>query len=240
MHKDEPWFNVQLKSYASETGVDTWTKGDEIIWNQNQRQGDKHNFYQHAFDFISSNQVSGDYFEFGCHRCRTFRMALLEAKRHFINDMNFFAFDSFEGLPSGFSDHGVHEWQGGALKTDVQKFKDLILESGFSMNNITLCEGYYESSLISKQAKQIFEKSTASFINIDCDYYESAVPIFKILDQILQEGTILYIDDYFSGYKGNPEKGVSKAMKDWENQSSWKLEDYHLVGWGGKSFIVYK
>ena len=240
MHRGEPWFSVNLKSYVSDTAENTWSKDDEIIWNQNQRQGDKHNFFQHAFDFISSNQVVGDYFEFGCHRCRTFRMALLEAKRHFLDKMNFYAFDSFEGLPSGFSDHGVHQWQGGALKTDAQTFKELIKKSGFPMDNITLCEGYYDSSLTTEKAKKIFDKSVASLINIDCDYYESAVPIFKVLDQILQEGTILYIDDYFSGYKGNPKKGVSKAMKEWEKQSSWSLEDYHTVGWGGKSFIVYK
>lgn len=237
---NEPYFNLSLNSYKNTSDVNQWRKQDEIIYNQNQRQGDKHCLYQHAYDFISSNQVTGDYFEFGCHRCRTFRMAMLEAKRHFMNEMSFYAFDSFEGLPEGCTGHEVKEWSAGALKTEEEVFKKLILESGFSLDRVTLCKGLYDKSLSEKKALKIFETTKACMINIDCDYYESAVPIFGVIDKILQEGTVLYIDDYFSGYKGNPTKGVSRAMIDWQSKSEWKLEDYHYVGYGGKSFIVYQ
>ena len=43
--------------------------------------------------FLSGNRINGDYFEFGCHRCRTFRMALTEARRHNLREMKFLAFD---------------------------------------------------------------------------------------------------------------------------------------------------
>ena len=84
------------------------------------------------------------------------------------------------------------------------------------------------------------EERKASMVTIDCDLYESALPIFGIIDKILQEGTILYIDDYFTGYKGNPTKGVSKALKDWESETGWMLEPYRDIGWAGKSYVVYK
>jgi len=233
----EPWFDASLKSLSGNSTE--WRKDDEIIWNQQMRQSDKFKFYQRAFDFISTNEIIGDYIEFGCHRCRTFRMAMTEAKRHFLDHMSFYAFDSFEGLPEGITDHEVQEWRGGSLATSEEEFKQLIISSGFSLSNVITVKGFYKDTLKDKAKFPFTGNTKASMINIDCDYYESAVPVFEILDLLVQEGTILYIDDYYSGYRGNPTKGVSKAMKGWESQSSWRLEPYHYVGYGGRSFIIY-
>ena len=54
---------------------------------------------------------------------------------------------------------------------------------------------------------------------IDCDLYESAVSVFQFLDPLLQEGSVLYIDDLFAGYRGSPEKGVTKAFLEWQSRS---------------------
>jgi hypothetical protein len=70
--------------------------------------------------------------------------------------------------------------------------------------------------------------------------YESAVSVFEFIDNILQVGSILYVDDYFAGYKGNPKKGVSLALSQWQQKSDWEICEYRDVGWAGKSFIVYQ
>ena len=36
------------------------------------------------FIFLTDNRVVGDYHEYGCHRCRTFRMALTEARLELV------------------------------------------------------------------------------------------------------------------------------------------------------------
>ena len=59
------------------------------------RQAQKLAFFVNAFDCLYGNRVEGDYFEFGCHRGRTFRMALTEARRRHFDGMRFVAFDSF-------------------------------------------------------------------------------------------------------------------------------------------------
>ena len=234
----EPWFNTKLSSLS---GSDKWQKKDEIIWNQINRQTDKHNFYINAFDFISDNKIYGDYHEFGCHRCRTFRMAMLEAARHFLNEMNFYAYDSFQGMPQdNNSDAFDQRWNAGMLSTSKEKFRRLIKESGFNEEKVFTIEGFYDETLQNLNFEKMLGGKKASLVAIDCDLYESAVPIFDVLDQLLQEGTIIYIDDYFTGYKGNPKKGVSKAMKEWEKITPWLLESYRDVGWAGKSYIVYK
>ena len=90
---EEPW--VKLDGAAE---LQSWGKQEEVAYNQVNRQSQKLAFYVNAFDFISSLGIRGDYFEFGCHRARTFRMALTEARTHNLFGMKFLAFDSFEGL----------------------------------------------------------------------------------------------------------------------------------------------
>ena len=237
--RSEPWFNERLISI---TGNDEWTKQDEIISNQIKRQEAKHYFFYQAFEFITENSIEGDYHEFGCHRCRTFRMAMLEASKHFLEKkINFYAYDSFQGLPKVEQDHEFgSRWDEGSLSTSSEKFKSLIIESGFRLDNVKLIEGFYDESLPKIKHEKLYSGRKASFINIDCDLYESAVPVFSHINKLVQEGTILYIDDYFAGYKGNPLKGVSKALKEWQETSNWEIERYRDVGFTGRSYIIYK
>ena len=237
--RSEPWFNERLTSI---TGQENWSKQDEIIYNQINRHTAKHNFFYQAFEFIADNSIEGDYHEYGCHRCRTFRMALLESSKHFLEkNMQFFAYDSFKGLPKLEGDHEFgSRWNEGELTTSKEEFKKLILESGFKLDNVHLIEGFYNISLPSINKEETYAGKKASLINIDCDLYESAVPVFQHIESLIQEGTILYIDDYFSGYKGNPLKGVSLALKQWQELSNWKLEKYRDVGFAGRSYVLYK
>src|SRR6266446_5848975 len=90
----EPW--VEL---ADGRALADWEHDQEVAYNQVNRQREKHRFFVRTFDFIKDNRIRGNYLEFGCHRVRTFRMALTEARRHSMDWMKFFAFDSFQGLP---------------------------------------------------------------------------------------------------------------------------------------------
>ena len=161
----------------------------------------KHEFFTKAFDFISDNKIEGNYHEFGCHRCRTFRMAMLEAKRHFLSNMRFIAYDSFKECQKTIQMR--HLTQDGIKKFEHKHrgVFELIQESGFDTDKI-ISWGFYDDTL---RNLTFSEEDKAALITIDCDLYESAVPIFEILDSIVQEGTLLYIDD-FTGYKGNPLK----------------------------------
>ena len=55
----------------------------------------------------------------------------------------------------------------------------------------------------------------------------------------MQDGSVVYIDDLFAGYKGNPQKGVSRAFREWTKRSRWKFERHLDVGWWGRSYIAY-
>jgi len=232
---DEPWVDL-----ADANALKDWGRDEEIAYNQTNRQTEKALFFRRTFDFLTDNRVWGDYFEFGCHRCRTFRMTLSEARRHNLDKMEFHAFDSFEGLPDPTTDTSVEIWRRGALTTSEEAFMGMVREHGIYADRVKTIKGFYSDSLTKALQRQYVDSGRKiSLVNIDCDLYESAVPVFDFIDPLLQEGTVMYIDDLFAGYKGSPAKGVAKAFLEWQKRSRWKVVRHLDIGWWGRSYITY-
>ena len=231
----EPW--VKLASGAE---LEAWSHEREIAYNQANRQTQKLAFFVNAFDFLTDNRIVGDYHEYGCHRARTFRMALTEARRHDAQAMNFFAFDSFEGLPDVSSDPAHPLWKKGALSTSEEEFSRLIEEHGIYVDRCRTIKGFYQTTLTSeRQAAFLSREHKIALACIDCDLYESAAPVFRFIEPLLQEGSLLYLDDFFAGYKGSPVKGVARAFGEYQERSRFKFVSHMQVGWWGRSFIAY-
>jgi hypothetical protein len=232
----EPW--VKLESGKD---LSAWAHSDEIAYNQNNRQSAKHKFFVDVFDFLKENNVEGDYLEFGCHRARTFRMALTEARKHNIEDMRFYAFDSFQGLPEPTSKPAIGRWHtGGALMTAEAEFNTLIEQHGLYPDKIRIRKGFYDKSL-NEVGKQWIrnENARVALATIDCDLYESAQCVFPFIEEFLQEGSVIYLDDAFVGYKGNPSKGVAAAFEEHKAESKFKFERLADIGWMGRAYVAY-
>lgn len=223
----EPW--VKLEDGIS---LHDWSRSDEIAYNQEMRQEEKHRFFRFTFDFLTDNRIAGEYWEFGCHRARTFRMALTEARRHNLHSMRFVAFDSFEGLPEPKGEQVIEIWKKGALSTSEQEFKDLVGEHGIYTANVETVRGFYSDSL-----SGFVPAWKPALINVDCDLYESAQDVFTFIEPHLQEGTVIYLDDLFSGYKGQM-KGVRKAFAEYQKTSRWTFVEHMQIGWWGRSYIT--
>ncbi len=229
----EPWVAIPPSKFFSKH-----TKQDEISFNQQLRQTEKYHFYQLAYDFLNENRIIGDYHEFGCHRCRTFRMALSEAKRHGMDQTKFYAYDSFEGLPQTTSTPSQETWSAGALKTEETEFLNLIENHGIYIDSVKTIRGMYDQTLSRELSKELSSK--ASFICVDCDLYESAKPVFDYIPDLIQDGTVLYIDDYYTGYKGDPRKGVARAFSESSLNDHFLLTPFRQIGWWGKSFLLHR
>jgi hypothetical protein len=234
--EDEPW--VQL---ADNSTLKNWTKNDEIRYNQGNRQAEKYDMFRKAFDFLNENEIKGDYHEYGCHRCRTFRMALTEARRHNIADMKFWAFDSFEGLPDPTTETSVSKWIAGALTTSERQFHDLVKAHGVYPERVNTVKGFYDKSLTKAlQQKMKTKDNKIALVTVDCDLYESAVPVFKFIEPLLQEGSVIYMDDLFVGTKGSPKRGVARAFLEFQKRSKWKFIRHMDVSWWGRTYIAVK
>ncbi len=210
-----------------------WDNNKKIIYNQRNRQTLKFFFYRQIFDYIETNNIKGHYFEFGCHKARTFRMALTEARKHLIEDMLFFAFDSFEGLPPTPKYIKVKNWKKGALYTSEKTFMNLIRKHGLYIEKVKLIKGFYNQSLTSKLQKDFLKNNwKIALVTIDCDLYSSAKPVFSFIDPLLQKGSILYIDDFFVG------GDIDIAFYEYRKKSKWSFVEHMQIGWWGKSYIV--
>jgi O-methyltransferase len=218
----------------------SWSKQDEINYNNNEiRQKAKYWFFQNVFDYLSANFVKGDYMEFGCHKARTFRMALSEARKKDFNFMNFYAFDSFEGLPEANEIDRFPGWEKGNLKTTQEFFTELTTQHGIYVDKIKQVKGYFNKSLNSNLKEEFKQKNTKiALAYIDSDFYESARDVLNFIEDFLQEGAVIAFDDW-NIYKGNPNKGEKKAFREFREKSKWQFEEFMNYGWMGKSFIVY-
>jgi hypothetical protein len=231
---DEPWVKL-----ADGRELARWAKQDEIRYNQGNRQVEKYLFFRRAFDFLTENEIRGDYHEYGCHSCRTFRMALTEARRHGLDEMKFWAFDSFEGLPTPFTETSVSKWTQGALRTSEATFRDLVRRHGIYVDKVGTLKGYYSDSLTPELQHRFVEKEKKiALVTVDCDLYESAVPVFQFIDPLLQDGSVIYIDDLFVGNKGNPNRGVARAFLEFQKCSKWRVRRHFDVSWWGRAYIV--
>ncbi len=230
----EPYVEISISDLKK------WSKKKEIVYAQKNRQFQKYIFFQKAFDLIYDNSIIGDYFEFGCHKGRTFSFALAHARMRSMN-MNFYAFDSFEGLPNVKNNLNQNDkFKHKALKTNMDDFKKIVNKFSFYKKNIQLVPGFYEKSLNKKLINKFKSKKIkASIINFDCDLEQSVDQALKFSLKFLQKGTILYFDDYFSSYKGNPKLGIPKVIKKNFKNSKFSIVEYCNVGFAAKSFIVY-
>ncbi|MET4801290.1 TylF/MycF/NovP-related O-methyltransferase [Bradyrhizobium sp. LB11.1] len=230
----EPWVEI-----ADGAALANWSAEDEIRYNQQNRQSEKLKFFRHVFDFLKENEIAGDYHEFGCHRARTFRMALTEARRKNLGDMAFWAFDSFAGLPAPETETSVGKWTQGALATSEQEFLRLIGEHGIYTSQVRTVKGLYGDSLTPALKQQFTESGRRiALANIDCDLYESAIPVFDFIEPLLQAGSVLYIDDLFVGNRGNPGRGLARAFVEYRQRSRWRFVRHLDIGWWGRSYIV--
>ena len=82
----------------------------------------------------------------------------------------------------------------------------MVKDHGIYVDNVSTIKGYYDDSLTKELQKEYLDSGRKiSLVNIDCDLYESAVPVFNFIEPLLQEGVGLHMD-LCVGYKGNQQK----------------------------------
>ena len=218
-----------------------------------------------ASQFIISEGVEGDYYEFGCFNGASFVKAykLINyynnewnnfertsqafsdkdlAKKAFsemsIYKPSFYAFDSFKGLPEIKNIDKNHPiFSKGRYDCTRESFESNLKNNNVDLSKVNIIEGFYEDTLNNK-IKDKFNIKKASIILIDCDLYNSAKLVLEFITDIIQDGTILIFDDWFA-YKGNPLKGEQLATKEWlEKNKNIKLIPFSRFGIYQKSFII--
>ena len=83
-----------------------------------------------------------------------------------------------------------------------------------------------------------FEFKKAALINFDCDLYHSTIPVLNFMTNNLQNGTIMFFDDW-KCFGNSPDRGEQKATAEWLSLNPQiRLVEYADQGPAGKSFTV--
>jgi hypothetical protein len=228
----EPFIYLKNKKYNS--------KNQEVIYNQIYRHKAKYSFFEDALDYIYANNIIGDYFEFGVHKARTFRFFLDIANKKNLK-MNCYAFDSFKGFPDYKTNLEENiNWKPNLLQTNKNLFKKLVKDY-LNDRKLKMIEGYYHDSL-NKNLIKDFKKQNikTSFINLDCDLVKSIEDSLNFSLNFITEGTILYVDEYYVSYRGNPKKGIPLLLEKIFKKKKINNVKWKSVGSFGQSFLLFK
>ena len=99
---------------------------------------------------------------------------------------------------------------------------------------------YLYKGLFSETANQFKDNISdrkISIANIDCDIYSSTIDSLNIINDYLQVGSIILLDDYNS-FNADNNKGQRKAIKEFKNNSKWLLEPFFSYMFSGQSFLI--
>lgn len=213
-----------------------------------------------AARFVACEVVDGDYLEFGVYQGDSFIASYKHLEEAFksrisLNDnatansqrktiwdnMRFFAFDSFQGLPVlETEDAGTLDFKKGMFACDAPTFLKNINSADVPVSRVHLVEGWFSDTCNTETLKEHNIKK-ASIIWIDGDLYSSARDVLNFVKDLLQDGTIIIFDDWFS-YRGNPSYGEQRAFYEWIESPAikckFKFQEYARDSWKRTSFIV--
>lgn len=204
------------------------------------------------------NQVPGDYLEFGVFKgarlTQAYESAMFMA-RHVnagkdpylqrmsaqnLDHMRFFGFDSFEGLPKASAidvAEGQEGWIGeGGFKASLEEVERLLPKKGLKSGRIQLVKGWFKDSL-TPETKRTLGLNSAAIVYVDCDYYESTVPVLEFVTDLLVDGSILIFDDWFL-FRGRSNRGEQRAFYEWKERHG--IDTKEFIPGTAMSFMVQR
>ena len=205
------------------------------------------NYYHNRWDAIDNltqylvgAQIEGDYLEFGVAKGMTFSYACNTMSPVF-NNMRFIALDSFEGLPEPKNIDNINNYSSSFFKGQYacseKEFLHNIKEKHIDLKQVITIKGWFDQTLTDQMAEQYsINKIAAAWI--DCDLYESTIPILKFLTPRLSIGSVLLFDDWHC-FRNLPDFGEQRACNEWLiTNPHIKLYKLFSFGFHGEAFTV--
>lgn len=206
---------------------------------------DEHLKFVHLMEAINYLRIAGDdgrvlpqtYLEFGTHSGRTFSSAINSANYLGMSNMEFYAFDSFKGLPDINEEEDGH-FQAGTFSTSRKEFLEIVRKkTGANFPHSNVIEGFYCDSL-SSELQNTMPK--VGVVHIDVDLYSSTIDVLSFLKPLLVPGSILIFDDWYC-FPGGSLQGERKALTEFlQKNKGFTVEPWKSYSTFGQSFFVTK
>ncbi len=177
---------------------------------------------------IIINKIQGDYVEFGAYRGEMMYAAAKILSPHI---RKYVGLDTFAGLPEPHEEDAesfVYESQGfmAARRETAER-----MMSGF---NTTLIEGDFRQREV--QVEFRVEVPKISVVTIDCNWPSSVHAAMTVSYPLLQNGSIVFIDDYFVGTR--QANFNDKILQEISEQGNLKFIDFMTYPPCGRAFLV--
>lgn len=192
------------------------------------------------FKCVRAWKLEGDYLEFGTYNGRTFTQAYELSKKYNIRNMRFIAFDSFKGLPKPNHKEKMNErFYQGQYSCSKDEFIEILKSSKVDLSKVKIISGYFDDTLNDELKKEL-KLVNAAIVWIDCDLYESTVPVLEFITDIIDNSTFVVFDDWFS-FGGNPNMGEIKAFNEFvKKHPDIEFIEYDRFHTAGKIFLINK
>jgi O-methyltransferase len=191
-------------------------------------------------EYLVGAQIDGDYLEFGVYQGNTFIHAYQWISPHF-EKMRFFAFDSFEGLPKpqgtdsfGGYTSNFHETEFSCSQED---FRRRVISKIGDLKRVKIVPGWFDKTLLPEKSDE-YALGKIALAWIDCDLYESTVPVLTFITPHLTFGSVIVFDDW-RAYRNHPDFGEQRACREWlAANPQIQLAELFAFGSGGIAFTV--
>lgn len=204
---------------------------------------DRWNALYRVADYLVNAELDGDYAEFGVYKGTTFGFAASLFQVLFPK-MRFLSFDSFEGLPVP---EGVDRLQdgfssgffGGQFAATEDEFRSNVLTAApqLAPERLIITKGWFDQTLTRETGRNI-QLNKLACIWIDCDLYESTVPVLRFITPYLSVGTVILFDEWRS-FRNLPDYGEQRACREWlEANPGLTLTEAISYGFQGLVFTV--
>ena len=180
--------------------------------------------------------IRGGYFEFGVYEGTSLYTAVKAHKKIKSKiTRTFYGFDSFDDGFKYFDKRDEHPFfKEGDFVSSYKRVKKRFSK----FKNVKLVKGYLEEVLTKDGSENLYRDDLCAIVFVDCDLMNPTEVALDYVRPILQEGTIIILDDYFA-YKGKENLGTCGALKNFlDKNSNIKIREFADYGYGGKSFIV--
>lgn len=191
-------------------------------------------------DYLVGTVIPGDYLEFGVFMGKTFSYAYRSMAPLFPK-MRFIALDSFEGLPQPKGVDAAGEYTSGFFEgqfaCDLPTFESNLRAAGIDLLRVVTVKGWFDKTLAPGNSQtDSISKVAAAWI--DCDLYESTIPVLNFLTHRLSVGSVLLFDDWRC-YRNLADFGQQRACREWLGRNPHiRLNNFVDFGFHGQAFTV--
>lgn len=184
----------------------------------------------------------GDYLEFGVCHGTSMNCAYDVINELKLDNIRFFGFDSFEGLPALDDKDDVSLWRKGQFKSDINITKYFLTNQGADWNKMHLIKGWFSETLTDK-TKHKYHIEKAGIIMVDCDIYSAAKSALKFCQSLIKDKAIIFFDDWNAASLAQRNRGEKLAFDEFLDENphlvSEEFGSYSYKGQeNGKIFLI--